>query len=113
MFKKHYESFQNITLPKKALTSIFFQKLSKYVKISNAMFNLREQMCYDCLENLILSIKRVVFASQARTEKDKEKKKMKNSSNASKQAAMESKADSKGSLAYKGWRARGAWGGWS
>ena len=38
---------------------------------------------------------------------------MKNSSNASKQAAMESKADSKGSLAYKGWRARGAWGGWS
>ena len=30
---------------------------------------------------------------------------MKNSSNASKQAAMESKADSKGSLANKGWRA--------
>ena len=30
---------------------------------------------------------------------------MKNSSNTSKQAAMESKADSKGSLAYKGWRA--------
>ena len=51
-------------------------------------------------------------AKQEEKEKEK-KKKMKNSSNGSEQAAMESKADSKGSLAYKGWRARGAWGGWS
>ena len=37
--------------------------------------------------------------------KQGEKEKEKNSSNASKQAAMELKADSKGSLANKGWRA--------